>query len=203
MRLSTGLLLPAFISVASATSSAQVYIFQGEDFPNTSTPPTLSPEEARLVFAQRLGVSQYHRLGDASETTLSYISQFGGSQESLFQDLAQDKAAELVLIVEGISPKNNEPLFSGAWSSIKPAFMISNPPSSFSNLVLARELQAQVGTSSPKCPFEDTINPFDKKCWNGKAKIMQIDLAPGKASRAYSLNKLKLTVDNRCLDSMT
>jgi hypothetical protein len=195
MRLSTGLLLPVFISAASATSSAQVYIFQGEDFPNTSrTPPTLSPEEARLVFAQRLGVSQYHGLGDASETTLSYISQFGGPQDTLFQDLAQDKAAELVLIVEGISPKNSKPLFSGAWSSIKPAFMISNPPSSFSNLVLARELQAQVGTSSPKCPFEDTINPFDKKCWNGKAKIMQLDLAPGKVSRTCFTKQLKANV---------
>lgn len=185
MKLPTGLVLPVFISAASAISDATVYIFQGVDFPNHSTPPTLSPEEARLVFAQRLGVSEYHGLGDTSESTLSYISQFGGHQETLFQDLAQDEAAELVLIVEGVSPKSAEPLLS-AWSSIQPAFTISNPPSSSSNLVLAKELQAQVGTSHPQCPFEDSINPFDKKCWNGKAKIMYIDLASGKVSTVKS-----------------
>jgi hypothetical protein len=203
MRLSTGLLLPFFISAASAISDAKVYIFQGEDFPNSSTPPTLSPEEARLVFAQRLGVSEYHGLGDASESTLSYINKFGGPQEALFQDLAQDKAAELVLIVEGISSKTAEPLLN-EWLSIKPAFTISNPPSSSSNLRLARELQAQIGTTIPTCPFEDTINPFDKKCWNGKSKVMQIDLASGTVSRLYISHQFcELTMDGSCLESMS
>ena len=204
MRLSTSLLLTAFISAASATSSAQVYIFQGNDFPTTSrTPPTLSPEEARLVFAQRLGVSQYHGLGDASETTLSYISQFGGPQETLFQSLANDKAAELILLVEGVTPKNEKTLFSGAWSSIKPAFLISDVPSTYSNLVLTKELQAQTGTSSPQCPFEDTINPFEKKCWEGKTKIMQIDLAHGNVNQQYPHNQSKLTLRRRYLDLRT
>jgi hypothetical protein len=109
---------------------------------------------------------------------LSYINTFGGSRESLFQDAAKDKAAELVLIVEGVSYKSGQPLFAllDAWSSMKPAFSISNPPSASSNLELARDLQKQTGTSVPKCAFEDTINPFDIKCWNGREKIMQIDL---------------------------
>lgn len=178
MKLSRSLLLPVIIGAASAIPDAKVYIFQGEEFPNTSTPPTLLPEEARLVFAQRLGVSEYHGLGDVSESALSHINKFGGPQESLFEELAHDKAAELILIVEGISSKTAKPLLN-AWSSIKPAFTISKPPSSSSNLKLAKELQAQVGTS-PTCAFEDTINPADRKCWNGKSKIMQIDLISGK-----------------------
>jgi hypothetical protein len=175
MRLSTDLLLPALIGAASALD-ANVYILQGEDFAHPSSPPTLSSEEARLVFAQRLGVSEYHGLGEASESTLSYINKFGGPQETLFQSSAQYKAAELVLIVEGISSKTADELLK-TWSPMKPAFTISNPPSTSSNSKLAKELQAQVGTDGAECPIKDAINPFNEKCWSGKSKIMQIDFA--------------------------
>jgi hypothetical protein len=195
MRFSTGLLLPVLIGAASAIPDAKVYLFQGEDFPNTSTPPTISPEEARLVFAQRLGISQYHGVGEVSEKALSHINKFGGPQELLFQDSAHDKAAELVLIVEGISSKTAEPLLS-AWSSIKPAFTISNPPSSSSNLKLAKELQAQVGTS-PTCALEDAINPADRKCWTRKSKIMQVDVA-----KVRRMSYLRSFSDNDRLESM-
>jgi hypothetical protein len=182
MRLSTSLLLPAFISAASAISDASVYIFDGDQRPKISSPPTLSPEETRLVLAQRLGISEYHGLGDASESTLAHINTFGGPQPGLFSSsFEEDKAAELVLIVEGISSKN-EKLLKSRLSTSKPAFSISNPPSTSSNLRLARELEAQIGQSSSECPFEDAINPFAKKCWSGKSKIIHIDLTPGEVS---------------------
>src|SRR2546421_11920297 len=106
MRL-TSLAVSLFAAASvSAASEATVYLFTGGDErPTTSNPPTLSPEQARLVFAQRLGASQYHGLGDASESTLSYINKFGGHGKSLFQDSVEDKAAELVMIIEGVSTK--------------------------------------------------------------------------------------------------
>lgn len=175
MKLSAGLFLPALIGAASAVvSDASVYIFQGQEWPSTSNPPTLSPEEARLVFAQRLGVSQYHSIGDASESTLAHINTFGGRQESIFQDSGRDKAAELVLFVQGVSSKTAEPLLS-AWSSINPAFTISNVPSPKANLRLIEDLQRQVGQVKG-CFFEDTINPFNDKCWDGKTKAIFMDL---------------------------
>lgn len=175
MRLSSSLLLQALISAASAISDASVYIVQGDKLPEFSTPPTLSPAEARLVFAQRLGVSEYHGLGDASEETLSYINAFGGRQESLFSDLAQDKAAELVVMVEGISSEAAEPILK-RWTLNKPEFTISNPPSTSSNIRLATELQAHIGPSSSECSVEEQINPFQKNCFEGKSKIMHLDL---------------------------
>lgn len=178
MRLSTSLLLSAGISAVSALSDASVYIFDGEQRPISSSPPTLTPEEARLIFAQRLGVSEYHGLGDASESTLAYINTYGGPQESLF-GLSQDKAAELVLIVEGVSSKDEE-LLRSKWNINEPQFKIPSPPSTSSNVRLAKELQAQIGTSSEDCSFEDAINPFAAKCWVGKSKIIHIDLASEK-----------------------
>jgi hypothetical protein len=200
MRLSTGLLLPTLIGAVSAASDAKVYLFQGDEWPNTSKPPTLSPKEARLVFAQRLGVSRYHSLDDVGEDTLSYINQFGGPQEQLFGGNGQDKAPELVLLVEGVSAEHAEPLLS-AWSSIQPAFTISNPPSSSENLELAFNLDRQLGPDVQACPFEQDIDPGNRKCWKGRSKILQIDLT-SKASGTLLFDVFKLLItDNSDLGS--
>lgn len=179
MKLSTSLLLPALIGAASATSDAAVYLFQGDDWPNDSNPPSLTPEQARLIFAQRLGTSRYHGLGDASESTLSYINQFGGRQESLFDDSSKDKAAELVLIVEGFSRETAAPLLK-AWSSFKPAFTVAEPPSIFANHNLVVDLQEQYGPEDSKCEDQDlesAINPLDATCWSGRSKVIHFDLS--------------------------
>lgn len=176
MRLSTSLLLPLYAGAATAITDAKVYIFPDNGWSNAANPPALSPEETRLVFAQRLGVSQYHSLDGAADDTLSYINRFGGRQMGLFETVDDDKAAELVLFVEGASAKNAGP-FLDAWSSIQPAFTISNPPSSSENLELVFQMDRQLGSTSQDCPFEEAINPGNRRCWKGKSKIIQIDLA--------------------------
>jgi hypothetical protein len=175
MRLSATL-LPALVGAASAASeAANVYLFSADSSPS-SNPPTLTPEQARLVFAQRLGVSQYHGLGDASDSTLSYINQFGGRREdSLFGEPTLDQAAELVLVVEGVSGKSAGPLLN-VWELIKPAFTISNPPSKSANKKLVLDLNQQSGEGQ-NCALEDAINPYEAKCWSGKSKVIHFDLA--------------------------
>ncbi len=181
MKLPGTLLLPLLVGAASATPEASVYIFPATTPPSTSTPPSLSPEQARLVFAQRLGASQYHGLGKTSEDTISYINQFGGHGESLFEGV-KDKAPELVLVVEGVSEQTAGPLFQ-AWSSIKPAFTMKNPPSVVANSKLIADLMEQTGKDSGACrsqKLQDAINPFDSKCWEGKSKIFKYDLTRAK-----------------------
>jgi len=179
MKPSTSLLLQALVGAAAAVSDASVYIFQRDESPNFSSPPTLTPEQARLVFAQRLGTSRYHGLGDASESTVSYINSFGGRRESIFEDAADDKLAELVLIVEGVSSKTAQPLID-EWSSIKPAFTISKAPSMNANKKLALDLNQQCGHGKSKCALQDAINPFDVSCWNGKSKVIHFNLVKEK-----------------------
>merc|ERR1711964_555983 len=174
MKLTTSFLLPLLVGAASAITDASVYIFDAAKRPSTS-PPSLSPEQARLVFAQRLGASQYHGIGDASEVTLSYVNRFGGPQESLFQDKT-DKVAELVLIVEGVSSETAEPLLK-EWSTIEPDFTISHPPSLVANKKLGLDLQKQSGHDSQNCPLDNAINPFDANCWTGRSKAIHFDLA--------------------------
>ncbi|PVH81571.1 hypothetical protein DL98DRAFT_559873 [Cadophora sp. DSE1049] len=175
MKLANSFLLPVFIGAASAVTDASVYILDAAKRPSTN-PPSLSPEQARLVFAQRLGASQYHGIGDASESTLSYVNKFGGQHESLFQGKTDDKAAELVLIVEGVSSEIAEPLLK-EWSVTEPDFTIPHPPSMVANQKLVLDLQKQSGHDSQNCPLENAINPFDANCWNGRSNAIHFDLA--------------------------
>jgi len=204
MKLSTSLLLPTLVGAAAALSDANVYIFQRDSLPATSNPPTLTPEQARLVFAQRLGTSRYHGLGDASESTLSYIKSFGGPERSLFEDAADDRPSELVLIVEGVSSKSGkqEPLIA-AYSGIKPAFTISKAPSMTANKQLASDLNKQCGSGKKSCAVVDAINPFDVSCWNGKSKVIHFDLAREKVrsfQSEYPANANRSTAWYRAID---
>jgi hypothetical protein len=179
MKLSTSLLVPAFIGAASAALTADVYIFQGEESSKTLEPPTLTPEQARLVLAQRIGSSRYHDLSTASDSTLSFINSFGGARDSLFEDVSTDEAAELVLIVEGVDGKITESLLK-SWTSAKATFSISNPPSMRENKQLVKDLNIQSGQTKD-CQLEEAINPFDVNCWNGKSKVIHYDLGDEKA----------------------
>jgi hypothetical protein len=92
-------------SVNAAWSGAPVYIF-GEDSPSTSGVPSalsVAPSAASLLFAQRLGLSQYYNLGDVDDVTLQLLNRFGGAGPSLFGDDEKvERRGKLFLMVEGI-----------------------------------------------------------------------------------------------------
>lgn len=88
-------MLHSLIYVALATTAlaldASVWTFD-----NTHKGPSISAENARLVLAHRLGLSRYHKLGNADQHTLELLS---ASQTSLFSELATSR--KLMLVVEG------------------------------------------------------------------------------------------------------
>lgn len=173
MKLLASLLLPVLVGTASAASEATVYMFPSRESTNNPMPPTLSPEEARLVFAQQMGVSEYHSIGSASDNAISYINKFGKSQDPLFTDLV-DRKRTLVVIVDGVSSETAEPLLKVLPSV--PAFTISNPPSFAANQKLVEDLNLQAGANR-NCPIQDAITPFNDNCWSGSSKVIQEDLS--------------------------
>ena len=110
-------LLSAFSAgiVQSAAQEAFVYTFGDPQTPpnNIANLPVIAPETARLVLAQRLGVSQYHNLGTTGDITLDLVAQLGGAHHVLFKDDKEDDEIRRVLvIVEGIeSPESEFELF--------------------------------------------------------------------------------------------
>ena len=107
MRLHAGIFIAGAISaVQAAVLEAPVYIFNGKSIASASHDlPSLSPETARLVLADRLGLSQYHSILGADELTIHYVNQFGGSRSQQFPNDAPESAHSsnrLLLVIEGV-----------------------------------------------------------------------------------------------------
>jgi hypothetical protein len=63
--------------------------------------PSVSPETARLIIAQRLGLSRFHSVEHADAETLRHINTYGGRQQKLFGgDDADRSKAHLLVWVE-------------------------------------------------------------------------------------------------------
>lgn len=63
--------------------------------------PAVSPDTARLILAQRLGVSRFHSLDAADATAIRHINTFGGRPRALFgRDHAGASRAHLLVWVD-------------------------------------------------------------------------------------------------------
>ena len=105
MKLIHTLLLPALAVTVYAAGEALVYTFDRATNPSLSTstgvPATISPENARLVLAQRLGLSQFYDLGDADDETIRLLNQHTIPQAPLGEGDVED-VRRLMIIVEGV-----------------------------------------------------------------------------------------------------
>ena len=94
-------------------AALEAYIVAGEALVYTSEswsrrtpaePPSISPHTARLLLAQRLGLSQYHSLQDADDSTLGILNTYGGEKQQIFAPKDESHGAEkLLLVVEGVN----------------------------------------------------------------------------------------------------
>ena len=93
------------LGIYAASEEAFVYIQDNALAPQSLKAETISPSTARLLFAQRLGLSQYHDLGDADEATLQILNAYGGQQQSIFGDIEESRhqsTDRLLFIIEGV-----------------------------------------------------------------------------------------------------
>ncbi|KAI9744421.1 MAG: hypothetical protein M1818_001950 [Claussenomyces sp. TS43310] len=202
MRLSISLLLPVLIGAAHAVSdSAKVYIFSSSRPGSSSNTPDLSPEEARLVVAQRLGVSHYHSLNDASDKTLSYINDFGGEQTELFATHADHKPMQLVIFTEGWTSQLEQSMVS-SWGTFKPDFRIMYPPSEVANKAFVRDMivQSSGAALSSHCGLEQAVNPFQTTCWAGQARIMHLDMKSNSSAFLGLQDEIRTAVAHHIMD---
>ena len=108
-------LLASYLAgVGLASSDALVYLFPVRRNPLASRPPSITPNVARLLFAQRLGVSQFHSLGEADESTLKILNEFGGDESSLFRSNGDGGSYDKYLyVVEGVEHPEGTTCSSG------------------------------------------------------------------------------------------
>ena len=86
--------------VCAAPAEAQIYIKSTS--PINGKPPSVSPNDARLLFAQRLALSQYHSLLDAEESTIDILNTYGEWPEPKPQRYGGSGLSRTLIIVEGV-----------------------------------------------------------------------------------------------------
>ena len=113
MKAPTGLFW-ATVFLRAYTVLGEALVYTSESLPRQTLvqPPSISPHTARLLLAQRLGLSQYHSLQDSDDLTLDILNTFGGEQQQIF---AHDEegfqgAEKLLLVVEGVDEGSLRPV---------------------------------------------------------------------------------------------
>ena len=97
----------AALQTYAALSEASVYFFDKNTNPSEAQPPSVSPSTARLLLAQRLGLSQYHSLKGAGDSTIKYLNALGGTQNPIFSDEEQEPLKLLIFIEGWENPKGS------------------------------------------------------------------------------------------------
>ena len=88
------LLVPALACLAQA-DSGKLYIYETQRQQSAES-TTISPDTARLVIASRLGLDQYHSLGNAAEDTIQAVNHLSSAQH-LFTSSSSEAPVALVL----------------------------------------------------------------------------------------------------------
>lgn len=97
----------AALDAYTVTGEALVYTSESWSRQTPAEPPSISPHTARLLLAQRLGLSQYHSLADADERTLDILNTYAGEQQEIFaREEGFQGAEKLLLVVEGVDRGN-------------------------------------------------------------------------------------------------
>lgn len=72
---------------------------------------SISTITTRLLLAQRLGLSQYHSLEDASDDAIQVLNSFGVIQEPIFLDESRERRTDkFVAIIENVDQPEGETL---------------------------------------------------------------------------------------------
>ncbi len=103
MRVHAGLIWAnAALQTYAASHEASVYVFDKKIEPSNVQPPSVSPNTARLLLAQRLGLTQYHSLQEADDLAIEHLNALRGTQKPVFLDEGRDETPlKLLVIVEG------------------------------------------------------------------------------------------------------
>ncbi|OCK73745.1 hypothetical protein K432DRAFT_430419 [Lepidopterella palustris CBS 459.81] len=150
MKLSWCLFLSSLYCTACAASESTlgyVYLWDSSIKSKHTRHQSVDPETARLIFAQRLGLSRYHTLKNAKEEVIEQLNQYGGKPQQLFGGDRESNNAHTIIWVEGVKDAESIVPSSSDYSE----FTISNPPPMSSNVELLKDFLAQA-ESLPKRP---------------------------------------------------
>ncbi|KAJ4988063.1 arsenate reductase [Stagonosporopsis vannaccii] len=129
MKLSWGLVASSLYCTAASAKNGHVFTFDASETHAAPASSPIDPETARLILAQRLGLSRFHSIKDADAEAIKNINVYGGRQQKLFGEEADTSRAQLLVWLEDAG----EGLVSKLRDASTASFEISSPPSQADN----------------------------------------------------------------------
>ncbi|KAL6711896.1 hypothetical protein ACN47E_002939 [Coniothyrium glycines] len=108
--------------------------------------PSVSPETARLIIAQRLGLSRYHSVEHADAEAIRHINAFGGRQQRLFGQDDADKSKAHVLVWVEDAEQDEATIIVNDGSDRTLDFALDGVPSASDNDQLVRDIISQASS---------------------------------------------------------
>jgi hypothetical protein len=97
------LLTAASPAIASASAAVGQVFLYGAEAVRPTTSETVDPATARLILAQRLGLSQFHSIADAGDDAIRQVDSYGGRAQQLFGWGGHEQSrSRVMIVVEGI-----------------------------------------------------------------------------------------------------
>lgn len=97
MKLSWGFVASSLYCAAAAATTGHVFTFDASNDHAAPASSPIDPETARLILAQRLGLSRFHSIKDADAEAIKSINTYGGRQQKLFGEQADTSRAQLLV----------------------------------------------------------------------------------------------------------
>src|SRR6266480_6542825 len=88
---------------AGSTHRGHVFLIDADTSLSTARLDTIDPPTARLIFAQRLGLSPFYDIGHVDEDAIRRINAFGGCHEQLLgRDAGSSTPSRVFIVVDGV-----------------------------------------------------------------------------------------------------
>ncbi|KAF2468070.1 uncharacterized protein BDR25DRAFT_344386 [Lindgomyces ingoldianus] len=154
MKLSWGFLFSSLLYCsASASRAGHAFLY---DPKTTAASQQVTPETARLILAQRLGLSQFHSIKHANDEVIEQLNAYGGRPQRPFGDDSFRNWAHALVWIEDVRDVAAIIKDPAEYSA---TFTIAEPPCSSANdrLIQDMVLQAESLPRRPD-PRQDTYN---------------------------------------------
>jgi hypothetical protein len=103
MKLSWGFVASSLYCTIAAAANGHVFTFDGTATRAAPASSPIDPETARLILAQRLGLSRFHSIKDADAAAIKSINAYGGRHQKLFGEDAETSRAKLLMWLDDAS----------------------------------------------------------------------------------------------------
>ncbi|KAH9879159.1 hypothetical protein J1614_002596 [Plenodomus biglobosus] len=155
--------------------------------------PSVSPETARLILAQRLAVSRFHSIEHADAEAIRHINTFGGPAQKLFgTDDAHRSKAHLLVWVDNAEQDEATVIVNDGSDRTQDFTITAAPPASDNDRLIqdfitqAKSLPAfpdpQQRTYSSEQEMLEALPPHSTKSYNGYLNVWRTSTRHGQSS---------------------